>query len=434
MKDLRKPIETKRAVVGVIGLGYVGLPLVRLFSGKGFTVVGFDVDRTKIEKLRKGKSYIKSFPSSAVATLVRNGRFTATDDFRRLRNVDAVIICVPTPLAADGQPDLSYIRRTAETIAKTLRRGQLVVLESTTYPGTTREVMKPILESGGLKAGKDFYLAFSPEREDPGRKDFTNADIPKVVGGIDNASLELAALLYEQAVVRVVKVSSCEVAESAKLLENIYRCVNIALVNELKVTFDKMGIDVWEVIHAAATKPFGFQPFYPGPGMGGHCIPIDPFYLTWRAREFGASTRFIELAGEINVQMPFHVVGKLEEALKKAKKDLAGAKVLILGIAYKKDIDDPRESPAFKIIEILKRKGAVVRFNDPHIPQLPSMRHYGEMKVPPVALTDKVLREHDAVVIVTDHSAYDYKRIVRHARLVIDTRNAAPRRKNVVPA
>jgi UDP-N-acetyl-D-glucosamine dehydrogenase len=333
-----------------------------------------------------------------------------------------MIICVPTPLTPEGKPDLAPIVNTTKAIAKHLRPGQLVVLESTTYPGTTREVMQPDLEKGGLKCGRDFFLAFSPEREDPGRKDYTNETIPKVVGGMDPESHRAAVALYGAAVKTVVEVSSCEAAEAAKLVENIYRCVNIALVNELKMCFDRMGIDVWEVIRAAATKPFGFQPFYPGPGLGGHCIPIDPFYLSWKAKEFQFTTRFIDLAGEINVQMPYYVVSKLEQALK--PRGLRDAKILVLGLSYKKDIDDPRESPSFKVIELLLTKGAKVVYNDPFFPTFPAMRHYRHLKVAPVGLTEKTLAEQDAVVIVTDHSAYDYAWIVEHAKLVIDSRNA----------
>ncbi|HXG62828.1 MAG TPA: nucleotide sugar dehydrogenase [Planctomycetota bacterium] len=415
---LESRLRSRRAVVGVIGLGYVGLPLVRLFATKGFPVLGFDIDPSKIEKLRRGESYIRSVPAETLRRIRR--RFEATADFARLAEADAIIICVPTPLQEDGRPDLSFIRSTADTIARHLRPGQLVVLESTTYPGTTREVLKPPLDRRGV----EYYLAFSPEREDPGNKDWTNADIPKVVGGIDERSRRLAARLYGAAVSRVVEVSSCEVAEAAKLLENIYRCVNIALVNELKMCFERMGIDVWEVIAAASTKPFGFQPFYPGPGLGGHCIPIDPFYLSWKAREFQFATRFIDLAGEINVQMPYYVVGKLEEALKARGRGLAGSRILVLGLAYKRDIDDPRESPAFKIIELLEQKGADVSCHDPFFPAIPPMRHYRHLRAKTVPLRRETLAASDAVVIVTDHSAYDYPWIVRHARLVLDTRNA----------
>jgi UDP-N-acetyl-D-glucosamine dehydrogenase len=411
-------IRSRKAVVGVIGLGYVGLPLVRLFANQGFRVVGFDVDAAKIEKLKRRESYIKSVDSATLRKLSK--RFDATSDFTRLKEADAIIICVPTPLHEDSRPDLSYIRTTAVTIGQNLRKGQLVVLESTTYPGTTREIMKPELD----KAGVPYLLAFSPEREDPGNKKFTNADIPKVVGGIDEPSRRAAAALYGSAVVRVVEVSSCEVAESAKLLENIYRAVNIALVNELKMCFERMGIDVWEVIAAASTKPFGFQPFYPGPGLGGHCIPLDPFYLSWKAKEYQFTTRFIDLAGELNVQMPFYVLAKLDEALKARKKTISGSKIFVLGLAYKKDIDDPRESPSFKVMELLEQKGATVRCHDPAFAKLPPMRHYRHLKAKCAELNEKTLRDSDAVVIVTDHSAYDYPWIVKHSPLVIDTRNA----------
>jgi UDP-N-acetyl-D-glucosamine dehydrogenase len=411
-------VKTKKAVVGIIGLGYVGLPLARLFALKGFRTIGFDIDAAKIEKLRRGESYIKSIDAALLKKM--RPRFEATSDFARLPEADAIIICVPTPLLEDGRPDLSFIRTTAQTIGKHLRKGQLVVLESTTYPGTTREIVKPELDRRKV----EYFLAFSPEREDPGNKHFSNADIPKVVGGIDARSGALAAALYGSAVVRVVEVSSPEVAEAAKLLENIYRCVNIALVNELKMCFEKMGIDVWEVIAAASTKPFGFQPFYPGPGLGGHCIPIDPFYLSWKAKEYQFATRFIDLAGEINVQMPYYVMAKLDEALRSRKKSLPGARILVLGLAYKKDIDDPRESPSFKVIELLEDKGAQVRFHDPYHPAIPATRHYKHLQAKPAELTAPVLAAQDAVVIVTDHSCYDYPWIARHAKLVVDTRNA----------
>jgi UDP-N-acetyl-D-glucosamine dehydrogenase len=411
-------IRARKAVVGVIGLGYVGLPLVRLFAQKGFRVLGFDIDPAKIEKLRRGETYIRSVPEALLKKFKK--RFDATADFSRLREADAIIICVPTPLYEDSRPDLSYIRATAVSIGKNLRKGQLVVLESTTYPGTTREIMKPELD----KAGVDYLLAFSPEREDPGNKTWTNADIPKVVGGIDERSRKAAAALYGSAVAKVVEVSSCEVAESAKLLENIYRCVNIALVNELKMCFEKMGIDIWEVIAAASTKPFGFQPFYPGPGLGGHCIPLDPFYLSWKAKEYQFATRFIDLAGELNVQMPYYVLARLEQAFRAKGKAISGSKILILGLAYKKDIDDPRESPAFKVIELLEQKGAAVTCHDPSFKKLPPMRHYKHLKAKTVELTEKELRANDAVVVVTDHSAYDYPWIVKHAQIVVDTRNA----------
>jgi len=420
--ELVARLRSKKARIGVIGLGYVGLPLVRLFASKGFAVLGFDIDEPKVKSLNAGKSYILSVPTATVAKLKKAKKLEATSDFKRIGEVDAMIICVPTPLTPEGKPDLAPIVATTHAIAKHLRKGQLVVLESTTYPGTTREVMLPELEKGGKRCGQDFFLAFSPEREDPGRKDYTNETIPKVVGGMDPESHRAAVALYAAAIRNVVEVSSCEVAESAKLVENIYRCVNIALVNELKMCFDRMGIDVWEVIRAAATKPFGFQPFYPGPGLGGHCIPIDPFYLSWKAKEYQFATRFIDLAGEINVQMPYYVTAKLEQALK--PRGLKDAKVLVLGLSYKKDIDDPRESPSFKVIELLLGKGAKVVYNDPFFPAFPAMRHYRHLKVAPVELTEKAVREQDAVVIVTDHSAYDYGWIVEHAKLVIDSRNA----------
>jgi len=414
---LHRKIRERRAVVGVVGLGYVGLPHARLFASKGFPVVGLDVDAAKVRALNAGRSYIGSVPSEEIRSW---RRFRATTRPADLRGCDAIILCVPTPLHEDGQPDLSFVRDTARAVGRTLRRGVLVVLESTTYPGTTREVVKPELERRGLKCGRDFLLAYSPEREDPGNPSFHGANIPKVVGGYDRESLRAAATLYGEAVERVVQVSTLEVAEAEKLLENIYRCVNIALVNELKMCFQKMGIDVWEVIEAAATKPFGFHKFTPGPGMGGHCIPIDPFYLTWRAREFGFETRFINLAGEINTQMPYYVVGRLESAL---KRPLAGAHVLVLGLAYKKDIDDPRESPAWKVLDLLSRKGAKVVYNDPHIPALPRTRHWPHLDVKHVRLTADALRAQDAVVLLADHAAYDANFIAKHSKLVVDTRN-----------
>jgi len=416
--NLERLIKARKAVVGVIGLGYVGLPLVRLFALEGFRVLGFDIDPAKIDRLKRGESYIRSLSDALLKKISR--RFEATTDFTRLKEADAIIICVPTPLHEDSRPDLSFIESTARTIGQNLRRGQLVVLESTTYPGTTREIMKPELD----KAGVDYLLAFSPEREDPGNKKWSNADIPKVVGGIDDRSRKAAAALYGAAIVEVVEVSSCEVAESAKLLENIYRCVNIALVNELKMCFERMGIDIWEVIRAASTKPFGFQPFYPGPGLGGHCIPLDPFYLSWKAKEYQFATRFIELAGQLNVQMPYYVLGRLEEAFRKRNQSLSGSRILVLGLAYKKDIDDSRESPSFKVIELLESKGATVRAHDPFLPTIPVTRHYKHLKAKTTELTEKALKESDAVVIVTDHSSYDYAWIVKHSPVVVDTRNA----------
>jgi UDP-N-acetyl-D-glucosamine dehydrogenase len=409
--------------VGIIGLGYVGLPLARAFTDKGIAVLGFDVDSAKIARLQRGESYIGHISSETVRSMRGRG-FEATNRFSRLDEPDAIVICVPTPLTETREPDLTYIVNSARAIAERLRPGQLVVLESTTYPGTTRDVVQPILEAGGLKAGVDFFLAFSPEREDPGNPNFSAPTIPKVVGGLDAPSLELAATLYGKVVVQVVRVASPEVAEACKILENTYRAINIALVNELKVLFDRMGINVWEVIDAAKTKPFGFQAFYPGPGLGGHCIPIDPFYLTWVARKYGLATRFIELAGEINTSMPAYVVGKVADALNDDGKPVKGSKIAILGMAYKKDVDDPRESPGFELMDLLLQKGAVVTYNDPHIPTLPAMRHYPHLRMASQELTPDYLRSQDCVLVATDHSAYDWSWIAEHAPLIVDTRNA----------
>ena len=437
LQKLLDKIESRKARIGVIGLGYVGLPLVREFTRGGAKVVGFDVDEKKVKSLLAGRSYIKHIPSSVVKDMLATGLFDATTNFSRLKTMDCILICVPTPLTKMREPDMTYVQATAETIAKTLRPGQLVVLESTTYPGTTREVMLPILETSGLKAGKDFYLAFSPEREDPGRKDYSTKTIPKVVGGLNKKSLAAAQACYEIAIDNVVPVSSCEAAEACKILENTYRCVNIAMANELKVLFDRMGIDVWEVIAAAATKPFGFTPFYPGPGLGGHCIPIDPFYLAWKARQYGMATRFIELAGEINVSMPEHVINKLMYALNWNGKAVSGAKILVLGLAYKKDIDDVRESPSLELIKLLKYRGAKVDYNDPYCPRTHKMREY-DLKMTSKKLSAAMLKRYDAVLISTDHSSYDYQFIVDNAKLVIDTRNATKSvkrgRKKIVKA
>ena len=418
-----KQVEDRSLRVAVVGLGYVGLPLVRSFLNAGFRCLGLDVDSKKIEKLNKGRSYIKHIPSADFASNLRAGRFHATTDPRRLRTCGAILICVPTPLTETREPDMRFVKQTSEMISKNLRRGQLVSLESTTYPGTTRELVAPILESSGLKAEKDFLLAYSPEREDPGRVDFSTDTIPKLVGGVGSQSLRAATALYGAAITEVVPVSSCEVAEAAKILENVYRAVNIAMINELKMLFDRMGIDVWEVIEAAATKPFGFQPFYPGPGLGGHCIPIDPFYLTWKARAFDMSTRFIELAGEINTQMPDYVIARLGEALNQRRKSIKGSKVLVLGLAYKKDVDDIRESPSVQLIEKLQALGARVDYNDPHIPRTPEMRQHS-LKMRSKKLSPAMLRSYDCVLIATDHSVYDYDMIVRNAKLIVDTRNA----------
>jgi UDP-N-acetyl-D-glucosamine dehydrogenase len=422
-ESLRAAIEARTCRVGIIGLGYVGLPLARAFADRGVAVLGFDVDPAKVRKLQRGQSYIGHITPEVVHAMTTRG-FEATDRFDRLGEADAIIICVPTPLTESREPDLAYVVESVKSVAAQLRRGQLMVLESTTYPGTTRDVVRPILESTGLTAGEDFFLAFSPEREDPGNPNFSAPTIPKVVGGLDPHSLDLATALYSRVVTRVVPVSSCEVAEACKILENTYRAINIALVNELKVLYDRMGVDVWEVIDAAKTKPFGFQAFYPGPGLGGHCIPIDPFYLTWVARKHGLTTRFIELAGEINTAMPSYVVGRLADALNDRSKPVKGSRVALLGMAYKKDVDDPRESPGFELMELLMGKGAVVSYNDPHIPALPPMRHYPGLRMESQPLTAEFLRAQDCVLIVTDHSAYEWPWVVENSPLVVDTRNA----------
>jgi UDP-N-acetyl-D-glucosamine dehydrogenase len=401
----------------------VGLPLVHAFHKAGFSVTGFDIDPTKVEALNRGESYISSVGSVAVGELAASDRFHATEEFRELRQMHAAIICVPTPLTKTREPDLSYVEKTAREICKYIERGQLVILESTTYPGTTEEVVKPILEESGLNAGTDFYLAFSPEREDPGNKNFQTQTIPKLVGGIDAKSGKLAASLYATAIEEVIELSHAKIAEAAKILENIYRAVNIALVNELKVLFDRMDIDVWEVIDAAKTKPFGFHAFYPGPGLGGHCIPIDPFYLTWKAREYGMVTRFIELAGEINHAMPDFVVQKVSEALNREKKTINGSRGVVLGVAYKPDTDDVRESPALKIIGMLEGMGASLCYHDPHVPVLPRTRQY-DGSIEGVELTSDVLSQSDFTLIITDHTAIDWSLVVEHSNLVIDTRNA----------
>ncbi|MGZ4834894.1 MAG: nucleotide sugar dehydrogenase [Terriglobales bacterium] len=423
-------IEARTAKIGVIGLGYVGLPLVLLFSEQKFAITGFDVDQRKVETLNKGGSYIVRIEPAHIQSARANG-FAPTCDFTHIADMDAVIICVPTPLDEFRQPDMSYIIKTAESIAPHIHPGQLIILESTTYPGTTEEVMVPILEKGnrhGLKAARNgqsgddmFYVAFSPEREDPGRTDIERHDIPKVVGGLDSTAGELAAAVYGAIFRRTVRVSTPAVAEMTKLLENIYRCVNIAMVNELKLLCLRMGVDIWEVIEAAKTKPFGFQAFYPGPGLGGHCIPVDPYYLSWKAKEYDFQTRFIELAGDVNSAMPYHVVASVSAALNRHKKALNGAKVLVLGVAYKKDIDDLRESPSLTIIELLQREGAAVSYNDPYFSFVGKGRKYDlQMKNTPL----ENLGQYDCVLIVTDHSDYDYARIVRESKLVVDSRNA----------
>lgn len=422
--NLLNLIEKKGAAIGIIGLGYVGLPIVLRFCEEGYKVVGFDVDEEKVKSLNKGKSYIKHIPSDKIAALIKKNppSFTPTTDMSNLKKVDAIIICVPTPLSDKREPDLTYVENTAKEIARFLRPGQLISLESTTYPGTTEELLLPLFQKNGLKAGKDFFLVFSPEREDPGRIDFTIKTTPKVVGGITQRCANLGSALYSKIVDRVIQVSSTKAAEMTKLLENIYRNVNIALVNELKMLGDRMGIDVWEVIDTAKTKPFGFQAFYPGPGLGGHCIPIDPFYLTWKAREYDFSTRFIELAGEINSNMPYYVVQKVMEALNERGKSIKGAKALVLGIAYKKNIDDLRESPSLELIRILKEKGVKVDYHDPLIPV--AVSHRRGFKMHSTKLSAGNIKKYDCVLIATDHSSYDYKWIVENSQLVIDTRNA----------
>ncbi len=437
--DVRANIENRSAVVGVLALGYVGLPLIRSFWDAGFRVLGFDIDPRKIEQLRRGENYLKHLGPNLVSEMAATDRFDVTDDFSRLGEADAVLVCVPTPLGDHHEPDLSYVEKAADAIAATLRPGQLVVLESTTYPGTTRETVLPRLEASGLQHGEDFYLAFSPEREDPGRKDRSPRNIPKLVGGITAEAGDIAALLYRQAIEQVVPVSSAEVAESAKILENVYRAVNIALVNELKLILTEMDIDVWEVVDAAATKPFGFQPFYPGPGLGGHCIPIDPFYLTWKAREIGQPTRFIELAGQINTRMPQFVVDRLMLALNGHGKAVRGAKVLVMGLAYKPNVDDVRESPSFELIRRLRDLGAEVDYNDPHVPATHPMRHYPDIQMTSVPIDPPSrIGEYDAVLIATHHDAYDWQTVADHAQLVVDTRGAmrgvTGRRDHIVSA
>jgi UDP-N-acetyl-D-glucosamine dehydrogenase len=421
---LKHAILNRSAKIGVIGLGYVGLPLVRAFIEAGYPALGFDVDQAKVDRLAAGESYIEHIPAQWVREWSDRGRFEPTSQMHRLAEPDVLLICVPTPLRDAREPDLQYVEATARQIAAVLRPGQLVVLESTTYPGTTRQVVLPILASSGLKPGQDFFLAYSPEREDPGNPSYTARTIPKVVGGLDPTSSQLAELLYGQAVVRVVPASSCEAAEACKILENTYRAVNIALVNELKLLFDRMGIDVWEVLDLAKTKPFGFQAFYPGPGLGGHCIPIDPFYLTWIARKHGMSTRLVELAGEINTVMPDYVIQRVADALNEVGKPLRRSKICVLGVAYKRDVDDTRESPSFVLMEMLLARGVALSYNDPHVARLPRARGHDLPPLESAELTPEFLADQDLTLIATDHTAYDWDHIVRHSRLVVDTRNA----------
>jgi UDP-N-acetyl-D-glucosamine dehydrogenase len=432
--ELIDKIKNKSAKIGIIGLGYVGLPLGLEFTAKEFNVLGFDLDKRKIDYLLKGNSYIKHINSARIVKAISSGLLTATSDFARLREVDAILICVPTPLNEHREPDMSYVVSTARTISKYLQKGQLITLESTTYPGTTEEILLPMFENadsagrGNFKVGEDFYLAFSPEREDPNNAKYSTSTIPKVIGGVTENCLEVATLLYDQVIVQTVPVSSPGTAEATKLLENIFRSINIALVNELKMVFDRMGIDIWEVISAASTKPFGYTAFYPGPGLGGHCIPIDPFYLTWKAREFEINTKFIELAGEINTFQPYYVVDKAIEVLNKYRKSLNGSKILILGAAYKKDIDDMRESPSLKLIEIFNEKGAEVSYNDPYIPTLPKTRKY-KFDMVSVELTPDEMKKYDMILLSTDHTDYNYELIAENAKIILDTRNAFAKNK-----
>ena len=434
--QLVEKISQREAIIGICGLGYVGLPLVRAFNRRGFKVMGFDIDQTKVDKLMRGESYIKHLDFNQLRVAVEDGTFTPTVDFGRINEPDVILIAVPTPLTETREPDLRAVEGTCENIVKGLRAGQLVVLESTTYPGTTNEICRPILESTGLEAGKDFFLAYSPEREDPGNPEFETSTIPKVVGGFDPDSSKVSAAVYESIIEGVIPVSSMDAAELCKILENTFRAVNIALVNELKQLCMRMGIDVWEVIDAAATKPFGFMPFYPGPGLGGHCIPIDPFYLTWKAREYDFQTRFIELAGDINTQMPYFVINQVMHALNERQTSLKASQLLVLGVAYKSDVDDLRESPALQIIHMLRKLGANVLYNDPHCPAMPKTRKF-DLGMESVNLTAELLASQDAVIILTAHKAYDYEFICQHTKLVIDTRNATKsiaRRDNIIKA
>lgn len=428
-RHLHQLINSRVANIGIIGLGYVGVPLALAAVASGFTVTGFDISSERIETLNKGCSGLRHISDEQVMAAVSEGKFSATDDFSRLKNCDAIIICVPTPLTKHREPDMSYIIRTSNDIAKNLRVGQLVVLESTTYPGTTKEVVQPLLESSGLRVGIDFFLGFSPEREDPGNPDFGTRSIPKIVGSDDNDGLLVCASLYEKFIIKVERVSSTATAEAVKITENIFRAVNIALVNELKLIYKSMGIDIWEVIDAAKTKPFGFMPFYPGPGLGGHCIPIDPFYLTWKAREFDVTTRFIELAGEINTRMPYYIVDQISRALEGQGRSINGSKVLIIGLAYKKNIDDIRESPSLKILELLLERGSHAVYHDPFVEVIPATREHQTLTgMVGLQLNEHSLANVDACVILTDHDQIDYDLIVKNSSLIIDTRNAIANR------
>src|SRR5438132_3664490 len=416
LKDqLIEKIQTNKARIGIVGLGYVGLPLVLRFGEERFSVIGFDVDPVKVQKLNAGESYIRHIPADRLQALIGQKQFDATSDFRRLSEPDCIIICVPTPLTAKKDPDLQYIENTTTAMQKTLRKGQIVSLESTTYPGTTEEILLERFRPSGLEPGKDYFLVFSPEREDPGNPKFSTRTIPKVVGGITPDCLDVGKTLYGQVIDRIVPVSSTRAAELVKLLENIYRSVNIALVNELKLLADRMNIDIWEVIDAACSKPFGYTPFYPGPGLGGHCIPIDPFYLSWKAKEYDFATRFIQLAGEVNTSIPHYVVERIGKGLNDRSRSIRGSKILVLGVAYKKDVDDVRESPALEIMEILQEKGAILSYSDPYIPRLHKMRAYDFSNMSSLPLTESVLRGQDIVLITTDHTSIDYQWVVDHS-------------------
>lgn len=423
MKDeLLKKIKNRDALIGIIGLGYVGLPLVREFLHAGFRVLGFDVDEKKVERIMRGENYLKHLNGDFIKKYVTEGKLEATSDFTRFREPEVLIMCVPTPLGKHHEPDLSYVRETVKQIAENLRRGQVIILESTTYPGTTEEEILPCLEKTGLEVGRDFFLGYSPEREDPGNKKFKTGNIPKIVSGITPACLEVVQMLYDQIVKETVPVSHPRVAEATKIFENIYRAVNISLVNELKILFNKMNIDIWEVIEAAKTKPFGFQAFYPGPGIGGHCIPIDPFYLTWKAREYDFHTRFIELSGELNEYMPYYVIERIGKALNSVGKSIKDSRILVVGIAYKPDVSDLRESAALKIISLLQEDGAVVSYYDPYIPKIPPIRKY-RLNLQSIELTPENVKSFDIVVIVTDHKNVNYKLILENSSLIVDTRN-----------
>lgn len=428
-------IKNKKIIIGIIGLGYVGLPLALTFTETGYKVIGFDTDKDKIENLLIAKkSYIKHIPSDKVKNSVEKGLLDATVDLSRVAEVDAIIICLPTPLNKYKEPDLSFVTNTVDDILPYLKKGQVLSLESTTYPGTTEEELRPRIEKAGFTVGKDFFLVYSPEREDPGNKNYTTRNVPKVVGGSTSNCLEVGMALYSSIIDKVVPVSSTKAAELTKLLENIYRAVNIGLVNEMKIVADKMGVDIWEVIEAASTKPFGFTPFYPGPGWGGHCIPIDPFYLTWKAKEYGINTRFIELSGEVNTMMPEWVVNKIIEGLNEREKPLKNSKILVLGLSYKKNIDDTRESPSVKIMELLRKRGAKIYYSDPHIPTFPKMReHYFELES--IEITKENLEQMDCVLISTNHDAFDYDFILKHGKLIVDTRGVyRDKYENVIKA